>query len=239
MRKLEKSEPKKMKSNKLKESADYNGNQMSFKDMLKLVVESGGQQQIDPVDEPLFNWAQRVAESKCANPREREVFAGLVYERMGGVFNMYDVLSENTLTESTSTSDLYRLDISLPDEEVHLVFDNDARVVFDFEYEFNGRETDAGFGYEYGSISGYHDATDGEGGFKVTFLDISHHQDEDDIIAVAQQLNIPAKFARHPESFVEPLLDAIGGEEELAEKLREQLDKEYWDDFVKHARNNF
>jgi len=34
---------------------------MSFVEMLKLVKESGGQQQIDPVDETLWNWAQRVA----------------------------------------------------------------------------------------------------------------------------------------------------------------------------------
>ena len=68
---------------------------LSFKDMIKLVQESGGQQQIEPVDEALFTWAQRVAASKFKESTKQEVYAGLVYERMGGIFNMYDVLSES------------------------------------------------------------------------------------------------------------------------------------------------
>jgi hypothetical protein len=68
---------------------------MSFRDMMKLVVESGGQQQIDPLDKELFAWATRVAENKLGEGLKAEVYAGLVYERMGGVFEMYDVLSED------------------------------------------------------------------------------------------------------------------------------------------------
>jgi hypothetical protein len=68
---------------------------MTFKDMMKLVVESGGQQQIDPVDQKLFAWATRIAETKLGEGMKAEVYAGLVYERMGGRFEMYDVLSEN------------------------------------------------------------------------------------------------------------------------------------------------
>jgi hypothetical protein len=68
---------------------------LSFRDMMKLVVESGGQQQIDPVDQELFAWASRVAKSKLGESMKAEVYAGMVYERMGGVFNMYDVLSED------------------------------------------------------------------------------------------------------------------------------------------------
>ena len=62
--------------------------------MIKLVQESGGQQQIDPVDRELFAWAQRVATAKFNESAKAEVYAGLVYERMGGVFEMYDVLAE-------------------------------------------------------------------------------------------------------------------------------------------------
>jgi hypothetical protein len=69
--------------------------QLSFREMMKLVVESGGQQQIDPLDKALFSWAERVARSKFQESKKAEVYAGLVYERMGGVFEMYDVLSEN------------------------------------------------------------------------------------------------------------------------------------------------
>ena len=68
---------------------------LSFKEMMKLVVESGGQQQIDPVDAALFDWAKRVAKQKLGEGMKAEVYAGMVYERMGGRFEMYDVLSED------------------------------------------------------------------------------------------------------------------------------------------------
>jgi hypothetical protein len=67
---------------------------MSFKEMLTLVQESGGQQQIDPVDQSLWSWAQRVAATKLGEGLKADVYAGMVYERMGGTFEMYDVLSE-------------------------------------------------------------------------------------------------------------------------------------------------
>ncbi len=68
---------------------------LSFKEMIKLVQESGGQQQIDALDQELFAWAQRVASNKFTEGMKAEVYAGLVYERMGGRFEMYDVLSED------------------------------------------------------------------------------------------------------------------------------------------------
>jgi hypothetical protein len=68
---------------------------MSFRDMMKLVVESGGQQQIDPLDKELFAWATRVAKNKFTESMKAEVYAGMVYERMGGRFEMYDVLAED------------------------------------------------------------------------------------------------------------------------------------------------
>jgi hypothetical protein len=69
---------------------------LSFKDMVKLVQESGGQQAIDPIDTALFAWAQRVAANKFTESTKAELYAGLVYERNGGTFEMYDVLSEDT-----------------------------------------------------------------------------------------------------------------------------------------------
>jgi hypothetical protein len=68
---------------------------LSFKDCIKLVRESGGQQQIDPMDKELFAWAQRVAQSKFTESVKQDAFAGLTYERMGGRFALYDVLSES------------------------------------------------------------------------------------------------------------------------------------------------
>jgi hypothetical protein len=68
---------------------------LSFRDMMKLVVESGGQQQIDPLDKELFAWAERVAKTKIGEGMKAQVYAGLIYERMGGRFEMYDVLAED------------------------------------------------------------------------------------------------------------------------------------------------
>ena len=79
------------KKKTVKESIE---NILSFKDMIKLVQESGGQQQIDAVDQELFSWAQRVAKQKIGEGIKADVYAGMIYERMGGVFEMYDVLSE-------------------------------------------------------------------------------------------------------------------------------------------------
>jgi hypothetical protein len=79
------------KKRPVKES--YEG-KLTFKEMIKLVQESGGQQQIDPVDTALFTWAQRVAAAKFNEGTKAEIYAGLIYERNGGVFEMYDVLAE-------------------------------------------------------------------------------------------------------------------------------------------------
>ena len=68
---------------------------LSFKDMLIMVQESGGQQAIDPVDSALWQWATRVASSKVQESQKAEIFAAMIYERNGGVFEMYDVLSED------------------------------------------------------------------------------------------------------------------------------------------------
>ncbi len=66
----------------------------NFREMMKMVIESGGQQAIDPLDKALFDWATRVAQKKFSESTKAEVYAGLVYERMGGRFELYDVLSE-------------------------------------------------------------------------------------------------------------------------------------------------
>ena len=79
------------KKKTVKESIESN---LSFKEMMALVVESGGQQQIDPVDNQLWAWAQRVAKTKIGEGMKADVYAGMVYERRGGAFEMYDVLSE-------------------------------------------------------------------------------------------------------------------------------------------------
>jgi len=71
---------------------------MSFVDMYKMVKESGGQQAIDPMDDALWTWANRVAVSKVEETNKQEIFAAMLYERNGGRFEMYDVV-EKGLTE--------------------------------------------------------------------------------------------------------------------------------------------
>lgn len=80
------------KKKTVKESVET---KLSFKDMMKLVIESGGQQQIDPVDQTLWSWANRVAAAKVQESSKAEIFAAMIYERNGGQFEMYDILAED------------------------------------------------------------------------------------------------------------------------------------------------
>lgn len=70
----------------------------TFVDLVKIVKESGGQQQLDPIDSVLWNWATRVAKTKFVESTKQEYFAGMIYERNGGRFEMYDAIEE-ALTE--------------------------------------------------------------------------------------------------------------------------------------------
>jgi len=79
------------KKRPVKESVEQT---LTLKDMLRIVKESGGQQQIDPVDQALWNWATRVASVKVQESQKSEIFAAMIYERNGGRFEMYDVLAE-------------------------------------------------------------------------------------------------------------------------------------------------
>lgn len=89
----------KKKKKTVKESAEPKETKMSFVEMMKLVKESGGQQAIDPMDDILWNWANRVAASKIEESNKQEIFAAMIYERNGGRFEMYDVV-EKSLTEN-------------------------------------------------------------------------------------------------------------------------------------------
>lgn len=81
----------KKKKKTVKESVEP---KMSFVEMMKLVRESGGQQAIDPLDDVLWSWANRVAVSKVEESTKQEIFAAMVYERNGGRFEMYDVVEK-------------------------------------------------------------------------------------------------------------------------------------------------
>ena len=72
-----------------------NNDKLSFEEAMKIVRESGGQQKIDPVDTKLWNWAKRVASNKFTESSKAELYAGVIYERNGGVFELTDVLNES------------------------------------------------------------------------------------------------------------------------------------------------
>ena len=111
-----KDESKMMPTGKKKTVKESVETKMSFKEMVQLVQESGGQQQIDPVDKALFTWAERVAKNKLGEGMKADLYAGLVYERNGGVFEMYDVLSESKkkVVESRSQLDEGIMDMLAP-----------------------------------------------------------------------------------------------------------------------------
>jgi hypothetical protein len=91
----EKNESKMMPKGKKRPVKESVERKLTFKQMVQLVQESGGQQQIDPKDQELFAWASRVAKNKLGEGMKAELYAGLIYERNGGIFQMYDVLSES------------------------------------------------------------------------------------------------------------------------------------------------
>ena len=93
------------KGRRIAEGRDHNGNRLSFKQLVKLVQESGGQQRIDPVDTELFNWANRVAVNKLGEGTRAELYAGTIYERMGGIFEMHDILSESGYDDFSNHTD--------------------------------------------------------------------------------------------------------------------------------------
>lgn len=112
-----KSESKMMPKGKKRPVKESIEPKLSFKDMVRLVQESGGQQQIDPVDKALFTWASRVATNKLGEGMKAELYAGLIYERNGGTFEMYDVLSES----KKNLSESYQLDEGMMDKIKSLI----------------------------------------------------------------------------------------------------------------------
>lgn len=114
------------KKKAVKESIEH---KLTFKQLVSLVQESGGQQQIDPVDTELFAWAQRVASAKYEGVKQ-ELYAGMVYENMGGEFRMYDVLSEASLTRPQMAR---QIDLANQGEQDHPVPDD---VIADFDDNF-------------------------------------------------------------------------------------------------------
>ena len=64
---------------------------LTFAKALQIIKESNGTAQIDPLDENLWRWARRVAESKFTESVKVDVYAATTYERMGGTWGIAQI----------------------------------------------------------------------------------------------------------------------------------------------------
>ena len=67
---------------------------LTFSNALKIVKESHGQFQIDPMDKALWSWAERVGKSRFNESVQAQAFAAATYERMGGEWGLHKVITE-------------------------------------------------------------------------------------------------------------------------------------------------
>lgn len=67
---------------------------LSFITALKVVKESRGEFQIDPMDKELWAWAERVGKTKFTESVQAQAFAAATYERMGGEWNLHKIIKE-------------------------------------------------------------------------------------------------------------------------------------------------
>lgn len=64
---------------------------LTFAKALKIIKESNGTAQIDPLDTDLWKWARRVAENKFTESVKIDVYAATTYERMGGTWSIVQI----------------------------------------------------------------------------------------------------------------------------------------------------
>lgn len=64
---------------------------LTFAQALKIIKESNGTAQIDPLDAVLWKWARRVAENKFTESVKIDVYAATTYERMGGTWGIAQI----------------------------------------------------------------------------------------------------------------------------------------------------
>lgn len=77
-----------------KKAVKENNDRLTFKRCLEIVSESKGTMQIDPVDQNLWQWANRVGKSKFTESAKAQAFAAATYEKMGGQWDLHKTLTE-------------------------------------------------------------------------------------------------------------------------------------------------
>ena len=82
------------KDAKSKKAVKESNDKLTFKRCLEIVSESKGTMQIDPVDQNLWQWANRVGKSKFTESAKAQAFAAATYEKMGGQWDLHKTLTE-------------------------------------------------------------------------------------------------------------------------------------------------
>jgi hypothetical protein len=67
---------------------------LSFRKAMQIVKESQGDFQVDPIDQALWSWAERVGKNKFTESVQAQAFAAVTYEKMGGEWNLHKIIKE-------------------------------------------------------------------------------------------------------------------------------------------------
>jgi len=135
-------------------------------------------------------------------------------------------------------------DIDTDTANVTILFGpSDEAIVLDVDLDVEGREYDAGFGYEYGSESGYHSQTDAEGDVSVSgySIDESFYKDRDGIESLrhaAKDLHVPGRQSKNPHVVLKYFEHAFGGKKKLISVLQDYINEHYGDDLINRKIQN-
>lgn len=150
-----------------------------------------------------------------------------------------EILSESVKSDSAKNYKIEILDHTSHSADVLFDFGNDASILLNVEFEIDAREVDAGFGYEYGSISGYHDASDVEGeGIVITDVSIDTENYGKDAGGrywnkkIAQALRVPGRDSLNPDVVFKYFVKALGGKSSVVAKISDAIEEQIGDELI-------
>lgn len=137
-------------------------------------------------------------------------------------------------------------DYSSEQVELTIGFDEDAYIAINVDIDVDAREVDAGFGYEYGSESGYHDQTDVEGGVEIegysVAVDFYKENGASELRGAARSLRVPGRQAKNPHVVLKYFEHAYdGGKQKLLSDIntyiQDSLAETIIDNHLENQRN--